>query len=60
MNPLIEGYEQFFALGTYQVEKDESKESFTDDQRYGKLHLFESKLETNDFQVSIYVIKSNN
>ena len=47
-----EGYEQYFALGTYQVEKDEQKESFTDEQRYGKLHLFESNGEQNDFQVS--------
>ena len=46
-----EGYEQYFALGTYQVEKDEQKESFTDEQRYGKLHLFESKAEQNEFQV---------
>ena len=45
------GYEHFFALGTYQVEKDDQKDSFTDDQRYGKLYLFEDKSDQVGFQL---------
>ena len=45
------GYEHFFALGTYQVEKDEQKDSFTDEQRYGKLYLFEDKAEQGGFHL---------
>ena len=48
-----EGYEHYFALGTYQVEKDDQGESFTDQQRHGKLYLFEDKGEKDGIQVSI-------
>ena len=41
------GHENLLAVGTYQVEKDQASEEFSDDQRFGRIYMFAESGEEN-------------